>query len=167
MRRAIITLATAALVVATASTALAGGFAVTTVESMPDEFDAGATYTIEYTVRAHGKTPVDSGASYLMLRNSKGGKSLKFDAVNHGDGTYSVEVTIPTEGSWEWEVVSEGWGPQPLGNIEVGAAAAAASPNPVIDALKVMLPAATLLAAALTVRAWSRERATAPTAETG
>lgn len=94
-RRAIVAWGVVAITMAMASTALAGGWAVTTVDSMPEEFEAGTTYTIEYTIRQHGKTPVDSGASHVMLRQPKTGESLRFHAENHGDGTYSVEVTVP------------------------------------------------------------------------
>jgi hypothetical protein len=166
MRRAITTLAAAALAVATASTALAGGWAVTSVDSMPDRFEAESTHTIEYTVLAHGKTPVDAGASHVMVRNSKAGESLRFGAVYLGDGRYRVEMTLPVEGTWQWEV-THAYGPQSLGAIEVAAAGTAPAGFDVNEALKVVLPLATLIAAAFTVREWSRGRAAAPTTETG
>lgn len=166
MRRAITTtLAAGALAVVTASTALAGGWAVTTVDAMPEEFDAGATHTIEYTVRAHGQTPTDAGASHLTF-SQKGSKTLRFDATYLGEGRYRVEVTLPSEGSWQWEV-SHAYGPQSLGSIEVAAPGAAASGFDMNDALRVILPLATLIAAAFTVREWSRARGGTPTTETG
>lgn len=164
MRKAITALATAALVGAFASTALAGGFAVATIENLPEKFEAGTTYSLDYTIRAHGETPVDSGASFVTLRN--GSESLRFDAINHGNGTYAVEVTVPTEGAWDWEVVSEGWGSQPLGTIEVAAANAGAGLG-LIDAAKVILPLATLAAAVFTLRSWARTRAGSAPAHTG
>jgi len=166
MRKAITALSAATLVMAVAAPALAGGWAVTSFENLPGEFEAGTTYTLDYTIRAHGETPVDSGASYVMLRDFDGDQSHRFDALNHGDGTYTVEVTIPREGTWEWEVVSEGWGPQPMGTMEVAAAAASAGLG-AIDALKVILPLATLIAAIFTIREWARTRAGSATAETG
>lgn len=159
MRRVITALATAALL-AIGSPALAGGWAVTSFENLPNEFETGATYTLDYVILQHGQTPADSGASFVTFRNGK--ESLRFDAVNHGDGTYTVEVTIPTEGSWEWEVVSEGWGPQPLGNIEVAAPGAAASGLGIVAVLKVVLPLATLIAAIFTLRQWPRTREDSP-----
>lgn len=166
MRKAITALATAALL-GIASTALAGGWAVTSFENLPESFEAGTTYSLDYTIRAHGQTPVDSGASHVMFRNFDVDESLRFDAVNHGDGTYTVEITLPVEGSWQWGVTSEGWGTQELGAIEVAAFGAAASGFEMNDALRVILPLATLIAAAFTVREWSRARTGAATTETG
>jgi len=164
MRRTIIATATAALVCATAATALAGGWAVTTVDSLPAQFEAGTTHTIDYTVLAHGKTPVDAGDSIVTFQDADKNKPLTFEAINHGDGTYTVEVTLPSEGSWEWEV-SHGYGAQTMGSIEVAGAAGAGLD--LVDALKVILPLATLAAAAFTWREWTRGRAGAPTAESG
>ena len=167
MRRATIILAAAGLILTAAAPALAGGWAVTTFESLPEHFEAGTPYTLDYTIRQHGKTPVDSGASYVMFRNFDADQSLRFEAVNHGDGTYTVEVTVPVDGSWEWEVVSEWWGSQPLGTLEVAAPAATAAGFELLDALKVILPVATLVAAAFTLREWGKTRSGTPTAETG
>ena len=164
MRKIITALASAALVMGVASMALAGGWAVTSFENLPEEFEAGTTYTLDYVILQHGQTPADSGASFVTLRNGK--ESLRFDAVNHGDGTYTVELTIPAEGTWEWEVVSEGWGPQPMGNIKVAAAAANAGFG-LVDALKVILPLATLIAAMFTIREWAKTREGSAPAETG
>lgn len=156
MRNTMTALATAALVMAMASTALAGGFAVATVENLPEEFEAGTTYSLDYTIRAHGETPVDSGSSFVTLRN--GSESLRFDAVNHGDGTYTVEITAPSGGSWDWEVVSDGWGSQSLGTIEIAAATASAGID-LVDTLKIILPLATLAAALFTFRQWTKTKA--------
>lgn len=166
MRKAITALAAAALF-AIASPALAGGWAVTNFENLPDELQAGTTYSLDYTIRAHGQTPVDSGASHVMLRNFDADESLRFDAVNHGDGTYTVEIALPVEGSWQWDVTSEGWGTQELGVIEVAASSAVASGSGIVGVLKVVLPLATLIAAAFTLREWSRARVGTPTTETG
>lgn len=164
MRKTVTALTTAVLL-AIASTALAGGWAVTSFEELPSEFEAGTTYSLDYVILQHGETPADSGASYVTLRDSEG-ESLRFDAMNHGDGTYTVEVTIPSEGSWEWEVVSEGWGPQPMGTIEAVPGGAPAGFD-LVDALKVILPLATLVAGTLTIREWARTRAGSAPAESG
>jgi len=165
MRKIITALASVALVMGVASMALAGGWAVTSFENLPEKFEAGTTYTLDYVILQHGQTPADSGASYVMLRDFEGDQSLRFNAVNHGDGTYTVEVTIP-EGTWDWEVVSEGWGPQPMGTIEVAAAAASAGFG-LVDALKVILPLVTLIAAMFTIREWAKTREGSAPAETG
>lgn len=166
MRRTVIILAVAALAMAAASTALAGGWAVTSFEDLPEKFEAGTTYTLDYTVRAHGKTPVDAGPSQVVFRQ-EGSKPVQFDAVYVGDGRYRVEVTLPSEGTWAWEV-THGYGPQELGTIEVSAAAAAtASGFDATNALKVILPLATLAAAVFTIREWTRTKAGSAPAQTG
>jgi hypothetical protein len=163
MRNAITALATAALLTI-GSTALAGGWAVTSFENLPGEFEAGATYTLDYVILQHGQTPADSGASFVTFRNGK--ESLRFDGVNHGNGTYTAEVTIPAEGTWSWSVSSEGWGTHDLGTLHVAPAAESAGLG-LMDAAKVILPLATLVAAILTLRSWTNTRAGSPRAETG
>lgn len=165
MIRATVVLAAAAMTLALAAPALAGGWAVTTFENLPESFEAGATYSLDYTIRQHGKTPVDSGDSYVMFRNAD--RSLRFDAANHGDGTYTVKVTLPAEGSWQWDVTSAWWGTQELGNLDVGASAVIGTGPDLVAVLKVVLPLATLIAAIFTLRQWTRTGEESPSPETG
>lgn len=161
--RKVITAITTASLLAIAATALAGGWAVTSFENLPERFEAGATYTLEYTILQHGETPADSGASFVTFRDGK--ESLRFDANNHRDGTYSVEVTLPHDGAWGWSVTSEGWGTQDLGTLQIAPAAASTALD-LAEAAKMILPLATLAAGAYTLVQVNRNRRTPARAET-
>ena len=46
-----------------ASPVLAGGWAVTTMDDVPDQFVSGKDYVLGYTIRQHGQTPICGGHS--------------------------------------------------------------------------------------------------------
>lgn len=117
---------------ALSSPALAGGWAVTTLDSVPDAFDAGQTYSIGYTIRQHGVTPVSVDRTEIRVTHSDSGKRLSFRGVPEGPvGHYVAKVTIPAAGTWTWDVTQGPFEAQPLGTITVsvpGSAALAAPP---------------------------------------
>lgn len=121
--------ATAALALALATPALGGGWAVTTLDNVPDPFDAGQTYAIGYTIRQHGVTPVSVDRTEIQVTQSESGKRLAFPGVSDGPvGHYLAKVTIPAAGSWTWEVTQGPFAPQPLGTLAVSMPATAAAP---------------------------------------
>lgn len=106
-------------ILAIPSLALAGGWAMTSFDEVPDGFQAGATYHLEYTVLQHGKTPVDVGGSQVRIIDSNG-KITTFDAVATGEtGRYAVTITFPESGTWQWEVTQGQFAPHEMGAIEV------------------------------------------------
>ena len=111
--------------------ALAGGWAMTSFEDVPGEFQAGSTYDLNYTILQHGQTPVDAGASQLHIIDSKGTVTV-FAAVSTGDpGRYSVSITFPESGSWQWAVDQGDFGLYEIGTIDVAPAPSAiATPGP-------------------------------------
>lgn len=121
--------ATAALVLALATPAVGGGWAVTTLDNVPDPFDAGHTYAIGYTIRQHGVTPISVDRTEIQATHSESGKRLAFPGVADGPvGHYLAQVTVPAAGSWTWEVTQGPFAPQPLGTLSVGMPATAAAP---------------------------------------
>src|SRR5438128_12344573 len=50
-------LACAGLAVVSTPSVFAGGWAITTLDSLPNELRAGETYAIGYVIRQHGQTP--------------------------------------------------------------------------------------------------------------
>lgn len=123
--------------------AYAGGWAIASFDEVPSEFSAGTTYDLEYTVLQHGKTPVDVGSSQVRIVDSQG-TVTELDAVATGQpGRYSVAVTFPESGPWQWEVALGAFGAQEMGTVEVTTAAIA----PVADGsmLRWVLPAALIL----------------------
>lgn len=97
--------------------AFAGGWATTTVDSMPD-IKAGETARIEFTILQHGKTPRhmltwDGKEVFLtpIVTATQGDTSLEFEAQPAKEvGHWFVDVTLPKAGEWDWSI-----DPQPLG----------------------------------------------------
>ena len=128
-------------------TALAGGWAMTSFDEVPSEFQAGSTYDLNYTVLQHGQTPVDVGATRVRLIDSNG-TVTEFDAIPTGEpGRYSVSITFPESGTWQWEVDQGEFGVYPIGSIEVSPAASATATSG--SALRWLLPVALVLVVGL------------------
>ena len=76
-----------------------GGWAVVTVEDLPDYVVAGKPLTLTFTVRQHGRTPL-SGLSPRVEATSAGVEA-KAEAVARGPvGQYQATLTLPQPGSW-------------------------------------------------------------------
>ena len=59
------------------SAALAGGFAVTTLDPLPQAFHAGQTYRIGYVIRQHGVTPFTRAQPRIRI-SIENGEQLSF-----------------------------------------------------------------------------------------
>lgn len=99
------------LLLMTALTATAGGWAVITLDALPDQIAAGQSFTIGFTVRQHGRTLRDDLAPILRFNRSDAKDSLDFTAKREGDsGHYVASVTLPNDGQWKWKVDIEQFG---------------------------------------------------------
>jgi len=97
----------------------AGGWAMASFDEVPDGFQAGVTYDLEYTILQHGVTPVDVGGSQVRMVDASGVVTA-FDATPTGEtGRYSVSITFPESGTWQWEVTMEDFAPHQMGTVEV------------------------------------------------
>jgi hypothetical protein len=127
-RATVVSFAILLALVSSSALALAGGWAVTTVEGVPDDVVAGTTYTIDYTIRQHGQHPADVDNTYIQIMNGASGETLRFQGQPAGEpGAYIAEVTFPAEGAWQWQVEQGIFGPQTLGSFQVQTPSAAAS----------------------------------------
>lgn len=116
-----------ALLVVAVSPAWAGGWAVTTLDSMPDEIRADAAYQVGYTIRQHGQTPFDNAKTSIEV-TSPGGQILRFEARPSGPaGHYVAEVRFPAAGTFGWKVNQDWFGVQELGTVTVLPAAVGGS----------------------------------------
>ena len=104
------------LLLATASAALAGGWAVVTLDAPPGEIRAGTPWTVGFTVLQHGQTPVHGFADgtpvepLLVARNLDAGRRVEVLATPTEEaGHFTAEVTFPVEGEWTWTIL-----PNPL-----------------------------------------------------
>jgi hypothetical protein len=99
------------LLLALVPAVLAGGWAVITLDEPPGEIRAGESWTMGFTVLQHGQTPVhrlDPNSPVeplLVAENPADGRRIEIMATPTKEvGHFTVEVTFPTEGSWEWTI---------------------------------------------------------------
>jgi hypothetical protein len=116
----------------------AGGWSVVVLDSesaligVDRPVDAGAPFTIGFTVLQHGKTPVDGITPTITLSNGAAGERLTFFAeAQGGPGHYVATITLPEAGAWEWEI--EAFGP-PATMAPITVAAPAPAPAPAAPA---------------------------------
>jgi hypothetical protein len=128
-----IALAVVALL-AFATPALAGGWAIVTLDSLPREVRAGQSLQIGFVVRQHGKTPTNQDLNGKPLKpvltarkqnttetgkadgtlvmvaarasvQAKGEETIRAEARQEGPvGHYVVDVTFPSDGAWAWQI---------------------------------------------------------------
>lgn len=136
--RAMTLLSALVLTLALGAPALAGGWAVTTLEELHSALKATETYTIGYTIRQHGVTPVTpeslgAEGTQIQITSPDGAKTLRYTGVADGaTGHYVAKVIFPYDGKWTWRVTQGWFAPQELGSINVlpfaGAAPEVATP---------------------------------------
>jgi hypothetical protein len=86
--------------------ASAGGWATITADSTnPPQPNAGEKFTFGFTVLQHGVTPAGwVGATFVGINTTTGAR-VEAKATNEGpDGHFVATVTLPTAGSWTWQV---------------------------------------------------------------
>jgi hypothetical protein len=116
---AVLALSLAAL----ASPVLAGGWAVTTFDDLPDQFVSGKEYVLGYTIRQHGQTPINVDKTEIIAV-AKSGRTLSFPGSSQGAvGHYVASVYFPAGGAYTWQVTQGAFGPQDLGTLTILAAA--------------------------------------------
>ena len=107
------------LVLAFASAASAGGWAVSTLDPMETPV-AGVQVDVGFTIRQHGVTPVDLDGVAIAV-TSASGETAVFAARRDGEvGHYVASVTFE-EGQSTWEIRQGFFEPQGLGTITVAA----------------------------------------------
>src|SRR3954447_19028652 len=104
---------------ALAAPALAGGWAVLTLDSLPREVRAGADIQLGFIVRQHGKTPTNTDLNGNPLRPvltafKQGGiagsqpsaaATIRAEARQQGPtGHYVVDLAFPSTGAWAWQI---------------------------------------------------------------
>lgn len=118
----------------------AGGWAVVTLDKLPEEIRAAKTLELGFMVRQHGVTPIDTAFDsttpmipFLTATNLTTGEKLRAEAVKNGvKGHFSVTVTFPSSGEWQWQITPPPFAGTELGRVQVLPAVAA----PVAEANK-------------------------------
>ena len=145
------------LALALAVPALAGGWAVVTLDSLPGPLTRGEPVTVGFTIRQHGQTPwIYDGVGVEATHVESGQKFAASAKAEGAPGHYVAELDLPRAGAWRWGVVS-GLYPeiQPMPDLTVvdGGAAAAAEMTASASTAASPLPSALSIAAGLAILA--------------
>jgi len=82
-----------------ATTAFAGGWAVITVQSLPEYLVVGKPTTVTFLIRQHGRTLADMNAR--LSAASSDGLSAKCVVTRTGNpGEYKAVLSVPQPGDW-------------------------------------------------------------------
>ena len=91
------------------ATALGGGYATLGLQSLPHGIEPGETWTAEFTVLAHGRTPFVDGHPSVTVRRSGGDLVGSFPGrLVNKTGLYRAEVVFPESGRYEY-VIDDGY----------------------------------------------------------
>jgi len=87
------------------STVQAGGWAVLTLESWPENVVVGEPFQVHYALRQHGDNLISNVEGKVTAVHIETGESLAFQAQAAGEpGRYSVDLQLPTPGEWRWHI---------------------------------------------------------------
>ena len=108
-------------------TALAGGWAVITLDELPGEVAANQPLEIGFMIRQHGVTPLEGQSPVITAKLAGSNKSVSVLASEEGEaGHYAATLTLPLAGEWQWNIEAFG-APQPMPALTVVDAALAAN----------------------------------------
>lgn len=100
-------------------TALAGGWAVITLDELPGEVAANQPLEIGFMVRQHGVTPLEGQSPVITAKHAGSNKSVSVLASEKGEaGHYAATLTLPQAGEWQWSIEAFG-APQPMPTLTV------------------------------------------------
>jgi mono/diheme cytochrome c family protein len=119
------------LLVATAFARYAGGWAVVSVQDLPDYAVAGQPLTLTYTVRQHGNNLLPDLRGSVSAR--LGSAKVDVAAKETSQGTYAATLTLPNAGDWALTVES-GFGKSRVASIPIRALEAGTKTFPVMAA---------------------------------
>lgn len=132
MRKQRWVLAVPSVLLLAAFTHNAGGWAVVSVQDLPDYAVAGQPMTLTYTVRQHGENLLADLKGSVTA--TSGSARTTADAKGAGKaGYYSASVTLPNAGEWKLTIHS-GFGKSKLVAIPIRAIAAGARAVPTLAA---------------------------------
>jgi plastocyanin len=101
----------------------AGGWASVEIVEGPEVLESGEPMTFQLAVKQHGITPVDSDPLVITAVNDETGESFTATAVKApGEGNYTVELTFPSDGTWELEGAAGGLAAFDMGPMTIGQA---------------------------------------------
>jgi cytochrome c2 len=85
--------------------ALAGGWAVITLDELPGQVEANQPLKIGFMIRQHGVTPMGGQTPIIMAHLDGSTQSVSAQASAEGEvGHYVAELTLPQSGEWQWSI---------------------------------------------------------------
>jgi hypothetical protein len=128
-RRSIFSFMVVVALLALAAPAIAGGWAVVTLDSLPQDVRAGQALNLGFMVRQHGQTPINSVEPVLEATNKDSDEMIRINAKQTGPvGHFVADVTFPSAGTWEWQITPAPFGPTEFAPLAVLPAAPASQP---------------------------------------
>jgi len=114
--------------------ALAGGWAVITLDELPTQVYAGQPFTVGFTVLQHGRTPMGKLSPTLSARHAGSGESIIVGAKPENEiGHYTATLTLPRTGTWAWSIQAFTMDqPMPPLSVLTGTTVNAPSPQPLL-----------------------------------
>ncbi len=104
-----------------------GGWAVITVEDVPEYLEAGKPTRIAFRVRQHGQNGLEGLEPKVSLRSGMTRSSVMAVGSSDRNGRYVATVTAPKAGEWTVRIES-GFGPGTLTLRPIRAVAAGSAP---------------------------------------
>lgn len=124
---------TAAVLALALVTTHAGGWAVVTVEDLPEQFVAGRATTLTFSVRQHGARLVGGLTAGVTARS--GARHVEAAAAPKEKGYYAATLTVPEPGDWTITVQS-GFGTSAVTLLPVKVIAAGSAEVPLPPELR-------------------------------
>ncbi|KAA3647841.1 MAG: hypothetical protein DWQ07_02320 [Chloroflexi bacterium] len=98
--------------------AQAGGWAVVSLVELPRSIKVNEVVELQFRVLQHGVTPAANLESYVELMHVASGDEFSFQGQYDSLAeVYSVEVSFPKEGEWQWQIVAFGEHAMPILNV--------------------------------------------------
>ena len=83
----------------------AGGWAVITLDELPNNVVAGAPISVGFMVRQHGRTLMSDLTPTITAHLSNSTEAIVVEAKPEGEtGHYVAALTFPKAGNWEWRI---------------------------------------------------------------
>ncbi len=99
--------------------ALAGGWAIITLDELPGQVQANQPLEIGFMVRQHGVTPMSNQTPLIKAHLANSTESVIVEASEEGKvGHYVATLTFPKTGEWRWSIEAFG-GAQPMPELMV------------------------------------------------
>jgi cytochrome c2 len=105
--------------------ALAGGWAVITLDELPGPVKANQPLEIGFMIRQHGVTPLGDLSPIINAHIDGSTQTVRVLAEDKGEtGHYAATLVLPQSGTWQWEIEAFG-AAQPMPALTVVNASAA------------------------------------------